>query len=118
MSASAAAAAPPPTGAVYQKTLPIPVLGRQSFRLHILSEGRAHLRIDGVLQVDEVLDYTVRPCGAFSLLLVPETLQRVLKRFRTTLVEFGYDRSADLPYVVVRPPLPTRTKIRIQLVRR
>jgi len=104
----------PPTGAIYQKTLPIPVIGRQSFRLHILSDQRAHLRIDGMLSVDEILDYRVKPCGAFTM-LVPERLQKVLRRFRTQLVEFGYDQATDLPYVVVSPPLPT--KIRIQLVR-
>jgi len=104
----------PPTGAVYRKTLPIPVIGLQSFRLHILSDRRAHLQIDGILQVDEILDYHVRPGGSFSLRL-PDGLKQVLRRFRTKLVEFGYDHVTDLPYVVVSPPLPT--KIRIQLMR-
>ena len=106
--------ASPPTGAVYKKTLPIPVLGRQSFHLRILSDRRAHLRIDGVLSVDEILDYKVKPCGAFSI-LIPDGLQNLLRKFRTRLVEFGYDSATDLPYVVVSPPLPT--KIRIQLAR-
>lgn len=48
-------------------------------------------------------------------MLVPDRLQKTLRKFRTKLVEFGYDHSTDLPYVVVRPPLPTN--IRIQLVR-
>ena len=104
----------PPTGAIYKKTLPIPVLGRQTFTLRILSDRRAHLQIAGVMNVDQILYYKVKPCGAFSMPL-PEELQRVLRKFRTRLVEFGYDRVTDLPYVVVSSPLPTN--LRIQLVR-
>ena len=104
----------PPTGAIYKKTLRIPVLGRQIFSLRILSDRRAHLQINGVMNVDEILHYKVKPSGAFSMPL-PEELQRVLRKYRTRLVEFGYDWVTDLPYVVVSPPLPT--KIRIQLVR-
>ena len=102
----------PPLGAVYHRALHVPVLGRQSFRLRILDNGRAHLCVDGVLEIDEIMDYQVRPSGAFSLIL-PDRLQQVLNRFRTKLVDFGYDRVNDLPFVVVSPPIPTKIHIRL-----
>lgn len=111
---TATTTSPPPTGAVYEKTLPIPVIGTQTFRLHILSHRRAHLQIQGVLRVDDIVDYDVRPSdGSFSLDL-PEGVQKVMRRFRTKLVEFGYDRSTDLPFFVVRPPLPTKIRIHLE----
>ena len=104
----------PPAGAVYQKALQLPVLGRQSFQLSVLQDGRAHLRVDGAMKIDEIMDYQVLPCGRFSTCL-PDRLQRILRRFRTQLVDFGYDRVNDLPYVVVSPPLSA--KIHLYLAR-
>jgi hypothetical protein len=104
----------PPAGAIYQKVLQIPVLGRQCFRLSILGNGRAHLQVSGMMQIDETLDYQVRQCdGSFSLLL-SDRIHKVLRRFRTKMVDFGYDEVKDLPYVIVSPPLPTNIHFHLE----
>jgi hypothetical protein len=104
----------PPTGAIYQKVLQIPVLGRQCFRLSILGNGRVHLQVSGMMQIDETLDYQVRQCdGSFSLLL-SDRIHKVLRRFRTKMVDFGYDEVLDLPYVIVSPPLPTHIHFHLE----
>lgn len=104
----------PPIHSVYHHSIRIPFIGPQQFRLRILNGQQARLEIEGRLKIDEVLDYHVKPCGALSFVMT-ERLERVLSRFRTSLIEVGYDNILDIPYVVVSPPIPT--KIRIPLSR-
>lgn len=90
------------------------MIGQQSFRLHILSNDRAQLEIQGLLSVKEMINYEFSSQTGFVFTLT-EALRKTLRQFRTSLVQVGYDSVRDVPYVIVAPPLPT--KIRISLLR-
>lgn len=103
----------PPIGAKYEKAIGLPVLGKQVFSLHILSDDTAHLLVKGMLFLDEIIAYTVASGGCLHCRLSDEALKR-LKLFRTTLKEVGYDGDTDTPYVKVTTPLPMPVKIHLK----
>lgn len=103
----------PPIGAKYEKAIGLPVLGRQVFSLHILSDNTAHLLVKGMLILDELVTYTVTSRGCLNCRL-SESAQKQLKTFRTTLKEVGYNVETDTPYVKVRTPLPAPVKIHLK----
>lgn len=95
----------PPVGAKYESIIRLPIIGKQVFSLHILSENRAHLLVAGMLVLDESVPYTVDTEGRLAFALSEYALKK-LKRFRTKLQEVGYNVATDTPYVKVAPPLP------------
>jgi len=103
----------PPIGARYEKAIGLPVLGRQVFSLHIVSDKTAHLMVKGMLILDELVIYTVTKGGCLNCRL-SDRAQKQLKKFRTNLKEVGYDVDTDTPYVKVRTPLPAPVKIRLE----
>lgn len=103
----------PPIGARYEKTVGIPVLGRQVFSLHILSDNRAHLIVKGMLILDELVTYTVTQKGCLDCRL-SDSAQKQLKKVRASLKEVGYNFETDTPYVKVRTPLPAAIKIHLK----
>ena len=96
LAASASAAAVlPPVGAVYRHSLTLPVIGRQSVSLTILSKERAQLCLSGRLNIDDEIEYDVdETTGKFTFQL-SEATQRLLRRFRTSICGAGYDESTD-----------------------
>ena len=105
--------AAPPIGATYSKAVKIPVLGEQVFSLHILSDNTAHLLVNGMLILDELVTYSINSRGCLNCRLSDGAL-RQLKKFRTNLKEVGYNVETDTPYVKVRTPLPAALKIHLK----
>ena len=106
----------PPVGAMYESQLRFPVLGTQSFSLHIQSPTKAHLTAAGRLTIDEPVEYSF--ANGKIKFEMSEKLKSTLKRFLTQLQEVGYDSRTDTPYVKVLPPLPTAVKIFLKRVNR
>ena len=104
---------PPPIGATYEKSVQIPVLGRQVFSLHILSDNTAHLLVKGMLFLDELVTYTVSKRGCLNCNL-SENAILTMRKVRASLKEVGYDRETDTPYVKVSTPLPVPVKINLK----
>lgn len=103
----------PPIGATYEMAVGIPVLGRQIFSLHILSDNTAHLLVKGMLFLDEIVAYTVNARGRLNCRLSDHAISR-LRRVRASLKEVGYDGETDTPYVKVSTPLPVPVKINLK----
>lgn len=104
---------PPPIGATYEKSVQIPVLGRQVFSLHILSDNTAHLLVKGMLFLDELVTYTVSKRGCLNCDLSENAIS-TMRKVRASLKEVGYDRETDTPYVKVSTPLPVPVKINLK----
>ena len=102
----------PPPGAVYHRTVRLPVIGRQTVRLSIVSTTKATLQLQGALNIDEPVAYRISSTGELSFELTDAT-QAVLKRFRTSLIAAGFDPDTDGAYVIVWPPLPIPIRIRL-----
>jgi hypothetical protein len=106
----------PPNGARYQRTIRLPVIGRQSIYLEIESHNAAQLVMDGAIQIDAPVEYAVNEkIGAFRFALGP-VIERILRRFRTSLSDWSAD--SDEAYVVVHPPLPVPVRVTVSLQRR
>jgi hypothetical protein len=103
----------PPVGATYEKAIGIPVLGQQTFSLHIISDTTAHLLVQGMLVLDEILDYTFTATGCLQCSLSENAIRR-MRRVRASLKEVGYDGDTDTPYVKVSTPLPIPVKIHLK----
>ena len=91
-----------PLGATYRHSMRFPVLGQQAFQIRVLSGTSAHLSISGMLTIDEVVPYTVDEKGRLRFSLSAKT-KEILKKFKTRLLEAGYDPYTDTPYVKVAP---------------
>ena len=104
---------PPPIGATYEKSVRIPVLGKQVFSLHILSDNTAHLLVKGMLFLDELVTYTVTKRGCLNCNLSEHAIL-TMRKVRASLKEVGYDRDTDTPYVKVSTPLPVPVKIHLK----
>ena len=102
----------PPLGAVYSRTVRLPVIGRQTVQLSIVSRKVARLQLMGRLSLDEPVQYEFSPSGELSFSLTESTLA-LLRRFRTTLNSAGYEAQTDTSYVDVWPPLPLSIRIRL-----
>ena len=104
---------PPPIGATYEKSVRIPMLGKQVFSLHILSDNTAHLLVKGMLFLDELVTYTVTQRGCLNCNLSEHAIS-TMRKVRASLKEVGYDRDTDTPYVKVSTPLPVPVKIHLK----
>ena len=103
----------PPIGATYEKSIGIPVLGKQIFSLHILSDNTAHLLVKGMLFLDELVTYTVTKRGCLNCNLSENAIS-TMRKVRASLKEVGYDGDTDTPYVKVSTPLPLPVKIHLK----
>ena len=104
----------PPVGAEYELNLRIPVIGPQVFQLKILSNTRGKLVVNGALQIDDEVEYSVdKSSGALSFTLSNGT-KEVLRRFRTKLLSVNYCAKTDTPLVRVSPPLPVIIDLKLK----
>ena len=104
----------PPINSCYELNIKIPVIGRQKFRLVILSKTEAQLIIEGVLFINDVVTYKINErTGELSFQLSNES-ERVLRKFRTTIVAASYCGKDDIPSIVVRPPLPRNINLQLK----
>jgi hypothetical protein len=96
----------PHPGSIYKSAFRLPVIGNQVFQLSVYEGTRAHLSIEGVMSVDAVVDYSVCSKSGTVSFLLPESVVKVLKRFRTRLLEARYIPESDTVIIKVLPPLP------------
>lgn len=101
-----------PQGATYRQTMTFPVLGEQAFQIHIMNDSLAHLSISGMLNIDEVITYRIDLKGRL-LFSLSTAAEQILRRFKTKLLEAGYDPVTDTPYVKVAPYVLPAVKIRM-----
>lgn len=99
-----------PPGATYQQTMNFPLLGQQTFQISVLSETTAHLKISGMMSIDEIIPFTLDNTGRLFMSL-PNSVLETLQRFRTKFLEAGYDARTDRPFVRVAPPVLQPLKI-------
>ena len=104
----------PPVGAFYRCVTKLPVLGFQRFDLNILENSTAALRISGVMNIDDVFKYSIdNETGCIEFCL-SKKIERVLRKFRTSIISTTYDISQDSPTIVVKPPIPKVLKIELK----
>jgi hypothetical protein len=101
-----------PIGARYYRSVSFPVLGRQAFQIHVLSDATARLQITGMLAIDEIIPYSTDLAGRLSFTLSEKT-KEILRKFKTKLLEAGYDPRTDEPYFKVAPYVLPALKIRM-----
>ncbi|KAG8465307.1 hypothetical protein KFE25_002614 [Diacronema lutheri] len=105
----------PPVGAVYARSLTLPVIGMQTVRLAIEGERCARLVLTGALSLDEPLEYGIdRHSGAFTFELGAGTL-RLLRGMGVSLTAADYTPAGDTASVTIKPP--AIGPIRIELSR-
>ena len=102
----------PPVGAVYTRTLTLPVLGNQMLNLSIINRTTAMLVMQGALNLNEPVLYRADGAGKLAFTLSDSTV-RLLRRVRTSLQEAEYDRTTDSAYVTVSPPIVPAIRIRL-----
>ena len=102
----------PPVGAVYTRTLTLPVLGHQVLELSIINRTTAMLVMQGALNLNEPVLYRADGEGKLAFTLTDSTI-RLLRRVRTSLQEAEYDRTSDSAYVTVSPPVIPAIRIRL-----
>lgn len=102
----------PPVGAVYTRTLTLPVLGHQMLELSIINRTTAMLVMQGALNLNEPVLYRADGEGKLAFTLTDSTV-RLLRRVRTSLQEAEYDRTSDSAYVTVSPPVVPAIRIRL-----
>ena len=104
----------PSVGAQYNLQKKIPVLGKQTFQLKILQENIAELLIDGVLEVKDVIHYTVDERSGELSFTLSEKTNMILKRFRTKLLAATYCPKTDRSSIIVQPPLPMKLSLHLK----
>lgn len=103
----------PPIGAVYERTLALPVIGSQTLRLSILDSRRANITLAGALSLDDELKYGLdRRTGKLLFTLSEQTVS-LLRRYRVGLNEAEYTDGIDEAYVTIAPPLIPPIRIRL-----
>lgn len=92
----------PPIGAFYYTQFWVPLAGKQSILLHINSVSSAHLKINGVFDLNETLEYKA-DCvsGKFAFELSDQTLF-ILSKFKTKLCGAYYHSKTDTSVVTLK----------------
>lgn len=102
----------PPVGAKYERTLTLPMLGRQVLELYITSRTTAQLVMEGAINLNEPVRYRSDGSGRLAFDLSAGTIQ-MLRRVRTSLREAEYLSSTDVAIVTVAPPVIPAIRIRM-----
>mmetsp|Transcript_224 Transcript_224/g.505 ORF Transcript_224/g.505 Transcript_224/m.505 type:complete len:160 (+) Transcript_224:67-546(+) len=102
----------PPVGAVYTRTLTLPLLGHQVLELSIINGTTAMLMMQGALNLHEPVLYRADGEGKMVFTLTDPTV-RLLRRVRTSLRDAEYDRASDTAIVTVSPPVIAPIRIRL-----
>mmetsp|Transcript_15230 Transcript_15230/g.23194 ORF Transcript_15230/g.23194 Transcript_15230/m.23194 type:complete len:201 (+) Transcript_15230:85-687(+) len=104
----------PPVNSYYEMKMKIPVIGHQIFRLRIKSIFRAELIIEGMLNINDEVPYSVNEVTGEIQFSLSQVTTSILRKFRTKLIRASYCHKTDTPTIEVRPPLPTTIKIRMK----
>ncbi|KAL3906414.1 MAG: hypothetical protein SGPRY_010554 [Prymnesium sp.] len=108
--------------ATYACTLNMPLIGKQSFTLVVLSQSKARIILEGKLSLDQPASYTLSlPSPASHRLALIMQFNRptleLLSRWRTRIRSVLYDRERDITTLVVAPPLVPPIHVRMRRVR-
>ena len=106
----------PPVGAVYERTLTLPVIGEQTVTLAILDGRLASITLAGALSLEEQLEYVLDDQTGKLLFELSEATELLLRRLRVGLDNAEYFHVEDQASVTIAPPL--FRPIRIRLYRR
>lgn len=106
----------PPLNSYYETTMKIPIIGYQSFRLRIKSTTLAELVIEGILNINDEVPYSVNEVTGELNFCLSQVTTSILRKFRTKLIKASYCHKTDTPMIEVRPPLPTTIKIRMKRI--
>jgi len=90
----------------------LPVLGRQHFRLTITSQREAQLTLEGAIDLDEPIEYSLGPDGKLDFALNDAT-DSVLSRLGTTLLQAEYYKANDSCEITIAPPLVPNIRMRL-----
>ena len=111
----------PPVGATYVGTMRMPVIGRQTFLLRILSRSRAQITLVGWLNLDQTAGYRVRSRdehvdpGTVTHLIMEfnEPTLALLRAWRTTIRATHYHPDGEYTVLVIKAPVipPLRVKL-------
>ena len=103
-------------GAVYECTVVLPIVGRQTFRLHIHGRGMARITLLGRLALDEPTPYRLvpQPSGQLRVDLdFNEPARDLLARWRTRIRAVWYNSADDYATIVIAPPLVPAISLRL-----
>jgi hypothetical protein len=103
----------PPVGAVYERTVALPIIGKQTVRLAIVSPHLASIKLLGALQLDEFLRYGSDATTGELLFELSERTILLLRRLGVALRTAEYLVRSDEAYVTVAPPLIRPIRIRL-----
>lgn len=94
----------PPVGSYYKTTVSFPMLGKQEVLFYVASRSRANLTLKGILNIDDVVEYSFDASGELTFQL-SEKLQAKLDRFHCRLSSPIYDRTKDVSSIIlhIRP---------------
>ena len=88
----------------------------ESQQLSIISAHKARLQLEGRLQLDEPIEYSIHAESGELSFSLTESTRRLLRRFHTSLDAAGYEADEDVAWVVVWPPLPLSIRIRLNRI--
>ena len=106
----------PTPGSSYGLSVRIPFLGKQTFRLNVDDETSARLSIAGAMSVDATIDYNISPNSGNVSFSLPDSVQAMMKKFRTKLLEARYLPDSDSVLIKVLPPLPRHISLKLNRV--
>jgi len=102
----------PPVGAVYSKSLWIPLLGTQAITVRVLPNMHQRLTLTGTINVDETFAITMDEDGHITSALPPRT-DRIIRRFRSTYQGAQYVAASDCSIFSIRPALGPAVRVRL-----
>ena len=110
----------PQAGAVYTRTLNMPVIGRQTFMLRVLGRQRCQIVLIGPLSLNEPASYVEESTAANGVIRLAmvfnEPTLELLRRWRTRIKGTTWTRDGDFATLVVQPPLIPAIRIRMERV--
>lgn len=93
-------------GTKYASVVQLPVIGEQHFGLSVTSDREAQLTLQGAIDLDEPIQYSVGSDGKLEFTL-SETTTRILGRLGTTLLHAGACLLLDSPIRCMTLPAPS-----------
>ncbi|KAG8469712.1 hypothetical protein KFE25_006167 [Diacronema lutheri] len=104
----------PPIGAVYERTLSLPVIGSQTVRIGIISARMATLQLSGALKLDELLSYFPDESGRGLAFVLGARTTALLRRLGVGLQSAEWSPREDVAFVTVAPPFVRPVVLRLE----
>jgi len=105
----------PSVGSLFVGSMKMPVIGRQTFMLRIISRTRAQIILAGALNLDEPATYSMGDDGSGWVDIVfNEATLDLLRRWRTTIRAVTYRHEDDTCQLVIAPPVIPAIRVRLR----